>query len=236
MSFLKYELEDAKIGFLNDKWQGAWALMRDVLTMCAGQAVGASFIASKDCDIDALLLHGDACEIRKGYFESEDKYQQRLLDRWENKKWVGTRKGMVDQLSWAIAGAMGIERSEVNISIKENWEWTARLDRPDVQDHDHRPFWVIVRQPHPFGTSGPHWGDGSHWGTPPLDPDSIYWGAPNDGGDNRAKIVDLIKTIAREQCPAHARIVEIIVVISGDVDETTGADLPGSSIARWRMS
>lgn len=50
------------------------------------------------------------------------------------------------------------------------------------------------------------------------------------GGDGR--IIDLIRTIAREQTPPHARLVQIIVVLSGDIESTTGEPLNDPATGR----
>lgn len=230
MPYIDYEVDPkVVVRWLRSRWGGAyqraWALIRDSLVAGANGAVKAGFL--RTAPPDALAHHADHSLMFRGFFESTEAFRLRLLDRWNYHVWRGTRKGLVDALAWAIAGRMRIDPALCNISVIENWQWTrghfSGTTIP-VPATDHRTMWVVIRQPHPFGEDPWYWDDGTRW-------DERYWGTRNAEAD----IVDLILRIARHQPGAHARVVEIIVVLSGDIDPSTGEELPGAQVLYWRL-
>lgn len=226
MSYSEYELDRSVItpwlnGFWGRKWQAAWASIRDAYVDQARAAVECGLIA--ECPPDALEKHAQASQFFRGFFEDADSFRARLLQRWDYHVWRGKRKGIVDAVSWAIAGKLKILPEQCNVSVVENWEWT-RATLTGVSSSSNRPYWIVIRQPHPFGTTGWHWGDGTVWG-------EKRWGTSNGDGD----IIELIQRVALHQKPPHAQLVEIIVILTGDIVPTTGEPLGSSEVLYWRV-
>jgi hypothetical protein len=116
--------------------------------------------------------------------------------------------GTLEGLKTAFA-ALGM--TDVSIATRSGWT--------DQQ------YAIVVRQPHPFdwswewGQSGLTWGDGQ-----------ASW-----GGDYDAYLVDVVKSICAHHRGAHAIPMELIVIVSGDIDANLEATA-GSKVARFLIS
>lgn len=242
-SYSEYETSPRVIlpwlrGEWGKRWQQAWAVLRDSIAESAHQAVRCGWLVT--APTDALAKHADASQLFRGAFERPEQFRARLLKRWEYQQWRGSKKGIIDAISWAIAGHLGIEPTACNIQVIDNWQWMrAAFTDYGISSVDTRPYWIVIRQPHPFGTDGWYWGDGTVWAPYETFPDTgaatggKHWGT---NGTGNGEIVDLILRLAMAQKPAHARLVEIIVVLAGDIDSMSGEPTSGSKVLYWRIS
>lgn len=234
MAYVEYETSElVRIPWIPLPWQQAWAVMRDAFVAQVQAAVRCGWIQT--CPPDALAAHARASQFIQGYFEDSELLRLRLLGRrndvtgevdggrWNYHRKRGTREGMIEAVSWALAGAMGRPVSDMRVEIRENPEWN-RAGVVGIPADIHPPFWIIIRHPHPFGTTGWQWDDGTKWG-------EKHWGS--DDGDPR--LVYLLEQIARHQKPVHAQLVEIIIILAGDIDHLTGEPTTGSNVLYWRV-
>jgi hypothetical protein len=184
--------------FLGGEWGERWAsasgLMKDVWGEAAAQAVLCRFIQT--APEDALSLIGDERGLPRNPGESTAAFRTRLLAAWSMWTMAGTKAGIVSALNY-----LGF----LNVSIYENADWTIAPGPGYSLGDEWWRFWVVIRQPHGFGPPAWRIGDGSLVGAPGLRVGFMY--APVTHPTIRP-------TIERWK-PAHAMLMQIVVVLSG---------------------
>lgn len=183
--------------------QSALGLLKDAVEEQAFDAVAARFPSLAPAD--ALPLLGEPAGVYRADGESVESYRARVEDRWSWAEARGTKQGMI-----AALAAIGI-----TAEVYETFTW----NRHESTRKKHW-FWVVVRQPHPFGTTFANtWGDGALWG------EGQKWGAVGE-----ARTIQVLMYILKHGRPAHAIPRELIIVLSGLIylnSDGSGATMDG---------
>lgn len=181
-------------------WWEAMGLVKDGFVESAIFALRQRWLST--CEESALARHGESRGWPRVAGETVEQYRRRLLGWWSLAQKMGTAAGIIEAFSY-----LGM----TNVEVKESF--TASWGRSGGATAKQRFFWVIVRQPHPFGTDFSfRWGDGTLWG------DGHVYGFSGD-----PSLLEAIRFIVQRMRPAHAHCPEIIVVLNGGIKEGTGA-------------
>ena len=208
-------------GANGQRWQQAIGVLADALAEGARQAARSRWIST--CPDDALGLHGGAMGWPQAPGESADEYRARLALNWHLQEWRGTAKGIQDAFA-----ALGMP----NVDVWDTFN-SPMVRAEGTVPHRYHWFWVIVRDPHPFGTDfSCRMGDGTLIGAAPTGSGKLI------GVNGDPRLVETLRGIVAAMKPAHAWCEWIAICLSGDIvtgvgsgDAEDGAPTPGSRIA-----
>lgn len=191
------------------QYGAAWALglgtMKDAMVDAARAARRQRWISK--CAPDALVKHGKFRGWPKVKGETISQYRARLQAWWSLALKVGTAAGIIEAFSY-----LGMTNVEVREALDPTW---GRY----VGTAKQRWFSVVIRQPHPFGTTYSFaWGDGTTYGAFPVGSGKTY------GVSGDATLIEATREIVRRMRPAHAWCGDIIVVLDGDIIDTGSTD------------
>jgi hypothetical protein len=193
-------------------WNDASGLLKDLLTDRAEQAVRSRWVSK--ASETALGRIGDMRGWTRIPGETVSEYRTRLALAWKLAVWRGTAYGI--QLA---LGAIGLSNVTIRTAIETGW---GRNPYGFTNDQKKRHFWVVIDQPHPFGTDfNCRYGDGTTYG------DGHTYGVNGD-----PRLFELIKDIVRRMRPSHAYCEDIIVILSGTIKHaglSTDGDPTGST-------
>jgi hypothetical protein len=186
---------------LQDKYGTAWGnvhgFFKDALKEGALRAIAARFPSK--APPDALPELGRDRLMERGRAESEAAYRTRLRQAHAFARLRGTAYG----ITHSIALSLGLGDSQVrHVSWKE-WE-SDDADKWGL-------FWVVIYPPHGFHSSGEWGGAGLLWG-------AGFWGSDASEADvatMRARIADMKRS--------SAKLVAVIVLLSGQIWDPTGS-------------
>lgn len=186
------------------KWHQSFGLLKDLVADGATQAVRCRWVSV--APDDALAKIGETRGWPQVPGEAAAEYRARLKLNWYLSEWRGTNRGII-----AALNAIGLSNVTIREAIDPTW---GRNPYGYSDDQKKRHFWVIIDQPHPFGTDfGSLYGGGSVYGG------GTVWGVTGD-----PRLFALIKEIVRRMRSAHAYCQDIIVILSGTIKSAGGAD------------
>jgi len=198
-------------GPTGEAWAAGLGVLKDALDTLSRQARRQRWLSL--CAEDALAKHGAFRGWSRVSGESVGQYRARLLAWWSLAQWAGTAKGIVD--AFALLGMTNVEVREAVSGILAGTLW-GRYPGPKQQRH----FAIVVRQPHPFGTTFSFkLGDGTKLGEKTL------------GFSGDASLITAMREIVRHMKPAHATCREIIIVLTGNITDGTGTTSDGDRVA-----
>jgi hypothetical protein len=190
------------------KWNEASALLKDLIADRAEQAVRMRWVSK--APESGLARIGDMRGWPRIPGEYVEEYRARLKLAWYLSLWRGTATGII-----AALNAIGLSNVTVRGEAQELAAGTWGRNPYGLADAVRaRHFWVVIDQPHPFGTDFSfRYGDGTTYG------DGHNWGVTGD-----PRLFALIKDIVRRMRPAHSYCQDIIVILTGTIKDTGAAD------------
>lgn len=198
--------------WLRRRWGAAWfGALGDALDeLVTYTRAAAKADLPKSAPADALGEIGADRALERYPGESAATYRARLAAAWTTWSFAGTEAGLVAQ--YAAAGLP-------KVVVVEAVDWT-----PEPPDHnpDWSRFWIIFPAGgHPWDAEktwgNGTWGEADEWGPGTWD-DGTAWGAAGTWGTTASQgAVTLVRRIAKKWKPAHTTLVNITIVISGEV-------------------
>lgn len=198
-------------GPVGEAWHATSGSLKDGFAEGARQAVYAHYVST--APDDALPFHGRDAGWPQAPGETTTAYRERLKLTRHLARWQGTRKGIVDAFD-----AIGLTNVEVKESFSPLW---GRHKSGGVVEASKR-YWinVIVRHPHPFGTTaGFVYGDGTTYGS------GKQYGLSGD-----SRLLELLRMLVRKQKGKHSHCEWIAVVLDGDVIDGTDTTSDGAPL------
>lgn len=202
-----------------EKWARSFGLLKDGLSRSFVYAVKARFVSV--CPEDGLAYIGWERDLERGPSESASSYRIRLKNAWVDYEWMGTDKGIADNLA-----VLGITATIVRDRGKS---WIRDTSLPYLGSyvslgataftHDSNDpgdvwgrMWIIITDPPwsriesytDLAALYPTWGDWSAAG--------IGWGLTASLDE-----IGRIRRIAKKWTGSHALVVNIIVISRGRV-------------------
>lgn len=194
------------------RWNEALGLVKDLVVDRAEQAVRCRWVSK--APESALARIGQMRRFPRAPNETVAEYRARLRLAWYLAQWQGTATGVI-----AALNALGLSNVSIREAISPTW---GRNESALSDDAKKRHFWVIIDQPHPFGTDFSfRYDDGTTYGAAPTGSGKL-WGVSGD-----ARLVEIVRALVKQMRPSHAYCADIIVILSGTIVDGTGTTSDG---------
>lgn len=182
-------------GPYGERWATGVGIMKDA--MVEGTIAAVKCRWAKTCPEDALQYIGQERLMPQIPGETAAAYRTRLQAAWLLWPFAGTKQGILTALS---------QLGFTNSTIKENADWTYPPSPGFSTGQEWWRFWIIIDQPNGFGP--PLWriGDGTNVGS-----------GKTIGFSYSPQTYPMIRPTVALWKPAHALLVNIVVIISGSI-------------------
>lgn len=163
------------------------------------------FIRYDDPIDGALQYHGDNAKMCRYPSETDGNYRARISNRWTSKRWAGTGKGVLDELTaFGFGAETTIVADQADSYGYVSGTLTAFEGWFDGTSTNYSHFWIA--------TTSPPWGLGD-WG----DATDGTWGDGIWGIDGSADQLLALQRAVWESKSVHSLPAEAVLAYTGDV-------------------
>jgi hypothetical protein len=171
------------------------------------------------CSPDALNDHGAPWGLARAPNEPLSSFRSRLINRFNYAVNLGLDRGIKAALAEFGMSAVDVKS-----------DWVSRYGTRFLHG-------IIIDQPHPFGGAYPYmWGQDDFldvW-DPAWNDIDTFWDGVFD-----PVYMQILKHVAETCSPAHSPCAEIIIILNGSIDATTGEPVGSShvnyiDVFQWR--